>query len=109
MSTRNVPPWYGVSDGPVFKRYSELKQELVRRENECVHTKAWWYKETTFPAVSWERFAHISNTLEKREQRERDDDIRTRDGPAHVRQRVPDEFHRHSGGFVRGNFSQLFR
>lgn len=36
------------------------------------HTKA-WHKETTFPAVSWERFAHISNTLEKREQRERDD------------------------------------
>ena len=36
------------------------------------HTKAWWYKETTFPAVSWERFAHISNTLEKREQRERE-------------------------------------
>ena len=21
MSTRNVPPWYGVSDGPVFKRH----------------------------------------------------------------------------------------
>ena len=72
MSTRNVPPWYGVSDGPVFKRYSELKQELVRRENECVHTKAWWYKETTFPAVSWERFAHISNTLKERAKRERE-------------------------------------
>ena len=50
-----------------------------------------------------------STTLGKREKRERDNDIRTRDGPAHVRQRVPDEFHRHSGGFVRGNFSQLFR
>ena len=36
MSTRNVPPWYGVSDGPVFKSYV-MKQQLVRLQSEYVY------------------------------------------------------------------------
>jgi uncharacterized RmlC-like cupin family protein len=45
------------------------------RERMRTHTKA-WHKETTFPAVSWESFAHVSNTLKERAKRERErDDI----------------------------------
>ena len=106
MSTRNVPPWYGVSDGPVFKRHGVYNRSWSDERTNAYTPKRG--KKRPLSPLSLGKDLRTSNTLKERAKRERDD-IRTRDGPAHVRQRVPDEFHRHSGGFVRGNFSQLFR
>ena len=107
MSTKNVPPWYGVSDGPVAKK--------KKRER----TTAFW------------RELVLRSKRHAEEKRDDDDDVldlvtphakkntkkdiiipimrRTRDGPAHVRQRVADEFHRHARRPVGCDFAQFLR
>ena len=105
MSTKNVPPWYGVSDGPVAKKKKK------KRENHRV-------------------LARVSITVQTTRNDDDDDDVldlvtphtkknnkkdiipimrRTRDGPAHVRQRVADEFHRHARRPVGCDFAQFLR
>ncbi len=105
MSTKNVPPWYGVSNGPVAKKKK-------KRENHRV-------------------LARVSITVQTTRNDDDDDDVldlvtphakkntkkdiiipimrRTRDGPAHVRQRVADEFHRHARRPVGCDFAQFLR
>ena len=107
MSTKNVPPWYGVSDGPVAKKKK-------KRENHRVLARVSITVQTTRRSDDDDDDDDVLDLVTPHTKKNNKKDIipimrRTRDGPAHVRQRVADEFHRHARRPVGCDFAQFLR